>query len=100
MSNRITKRDLDATLARLLRETGRPALAWTPRADGRGSECNIGALFIESGSQTYGRAWALCETMNAGGGQNAILRARTAQGLYDTMHAYLRGYEDARKVRS
>lgn len=100
MANRITTKDLNVLLARLHRETGRPALEWTPREVGYGYECDIGALFFVPGSQPYGRAWALCETVDAGGAHRTMLRARTAAGLHAGMEAYLQGWTDALRVRS
>lgn len=100
MADRITTKDLNVLLARLHRETGRPALEWTPHEDGCGYKCDIGALFFVPGSQPNGRAWALCETVDAGGAHRTMLRARTAAGLHAGMEAYLQGWTDALRVRS
>lgn len=95
---RITITHLNRLLARLQRETGAPEMKWTPRADGKGSECPVGAYLINQGSQTYGYAWALAQTMSDGGSERTILRANTARGLYNMMHAYLDGYLAAPKA--
>jgi len=97
MADRITTKDLDALLARIQRETGRPALEWTPREDGCGHKCDIGALFVVPGSPTYGRAWALCTTMDRSGVHRVVLRARTAAALHAAMEAYLAGWADAKR---
>lgn len=92
---RITTKHLETLLQRLRREMGAPEMKWTPRPDGKGNECPVGALFIEPGSTTYGRAWALCETINEDGAGRTILRANTARELYNMMHAYLDGRDAA-----
>lgn len=92
---RITTKHLETLLQRLRRETGTPEMKWTPRADGKGSECPVGAYLINLGSQTYGNAWALAQTVNDGGGERTILRANTARELYNMMHAYMDGMDAA-----
>lgn len=92
---RITITHLNRLLARLQRETGAPAMEWTPRADGKGSQCPVGAYLINPGSQTYGYAWALAQTVSDGGGERTLLRANTARELYNMMHAYLDGMDAA-----
>lgn len=96
---RITTKHLETLLQRLRRETGAPEMRWTPRAGGKGNECPVGALFIEPGSTTYGRAWALCETVNESGAQKSILRASTARELYHLIHAYMDGMDAARRAQ-
>lgn len=89
MAYRITIKDLRGLLARLQREAGAPAMEWTPRADGKGKECPVGAYLINEGSTTYGRSWTLVQTVSEDGAERTILRARTARELYHLMHAYL-----------
>lgn len=99
MASRITHRDLRGMLARLRRETGTPEMRWASRADGKGSECPVGAYIIHQGSQAYGYAWELAQTVNDDGAERTILRARTARELYHLMHAYLDGMGAARSVQ-
>lgn len=95
---RITITHLNRLLARLQRETGAPEMKWTPRADGKGNECPVGAYLINEGSATYGRSWTLVQMVNDAGAERTILRANTARGLYNMMHAYLDGYLAAPKA--
>lgn len=95
---RITITHLNRLLARLQRETGAPEMKWTPRADGKCNECPVGAYLINEGSATYGRSWTLVQMVNDAGAERTILRANTARGLYNMMHAYLDGYLAAPKA--
>ena len=99
MSYRITIRDLRGLLARLQRETGAPEMKWTPRADGKGNQCPIGAYLINEGSATYGRSWTLVQMVNDAGAERTILCASTARELYNMMHAYMDGRNAARSVQ-
>ena len=98
MTHRITINDLRGLLVRLQRETGAPEMKWTPRADGKGSQCPVGAYLINEGSATYGRSWTLVQMVNDAGAEHTILRASTARELYNMMHAYLDGYLAAPKA--
>ena len=95
---RITITHLNRLLARLQRETGAPAMEWTPRAGGSGSQCPVGAYLINEGSATYGRAWTLVQMVNAEGGERTILRANTARELYHSIRAYMDGMDAARRA--
>lgn len=97
MSNRITMKDLRPVLARVVRETGAPQGALWIRTGSR-NVALVGALFIEQGSTTYGRAWTLSRMANASGGQSDVLRGRTAADLYHALHAYLQGWSDAKRA--
>lgn len=99
MSHKITINDLRGLLGRLQRETGAPEMKWTPRADGKGSQCPVGAYLINPGSQTNGHAWALAQMVSSDGAEHTILRARTARELYHMMHAYMDGMGAARRVQ-
>lgn len=96
---RITIKDLRGLLACLQRETGAPAMEWTPRADGKGSQCPVGAYLISEGSATCGRSWALSQTVNDAGAERTILRARTARELHHLIHAYMDGMDAARRAQ-
>lgn len=98
MSNRITAKDLRGLAERINAMTGSPPSAYT-RTDA-GSRANVGHYFIDAGSKTYGRAWALSRMMNAGGGQENILRASTAHELHQMIHAWLDGYREGWKEAS
>lgn len=97
MSYRITIRDLRGLLARVQRETGAPEMKWTPRPDGKGAQCPVGAYLINEGSAAYSRPWTLVQMVNDGGGERTILRANTARELYNMVHAYLDGMDAARR---
>lgn len=92
--SRTTMKDLQHSLALILRMTGRPAMSWTPRKD-VGSACPVGAYYIEKGSSTYGYWWKLVQTCNEGGGITTVLSAPTAAGLQIALRAWIAGYEQA-----
>lgn len=92
--SRITSSNLAALLARMVAATGAPTGDLYTKTDG-GVKARVGALFIEQGSRTYGRAWKVCRMVNEAGGEQTVLRAATAADLWYAMQAWLDGYEAA-----
>lgn len=92
---RITTKHLETLLQRLRREMGAPEMKWTPRPDGKGTQCPVGAYLINGGSAAYSRPWTLVQMVSDRGGERTLLRANTARELYNMMHAYLDGRDAA-----
>ncbi len=93
--SRITMKALEAVVARLNRVTGSPAEAWTtPDSDPRRMVANIGHYYVDG---AYGGV-ALYRMANEQGGVSDVFRVGHVPKarLYDLMHAYLRGFEEAR----
>lgn len=71
MSNRVKTSDLQRLVDEISRKQGRPLKPWTPRADGKGSVANVGALYLDCNG-IYG-GWDLCEILNPGGGTHSLI---------------------------
>ena len=93
---RITIKNLTALLGLMMRELGTPEGPSYTRQGDR-NVATVGKLLIQSGSSTFGNAWALCQIMNEQGGQRDILRAGSARELFSLMHAYRDGYAAAKR---
>jgi hypothetical protein len=93
--DRITTVNLRAVMARMQREMGIPdGPVWT--RDERGNNrARVGALVLEPGSRTYGRAWCIAQMCNEAGGERNLLRGSTARELWDAAQAWLDGYDAA-----
>ena len=89
---RISRRDLDATVRLLNELTGNPTEPYRLAESGRWVP-NPGAYLLSS---AYG-GWALHQ-MAPGGGERDVLSTGhiPARELYDRMHAYRYGVQDAR----
>lgn len=90
--DKITIKQLEWLRDVIARELGRPQFHCV------GGAWQLGALLIEQGSRTNGITWKLAEITTPCGGENDILRAWSARELFDLMHAYLRGIQDARRT--
>lgn len=86
MSNRITQRDLDGTVARLNTALDRPAESWVKGDDGR-YHANIGNLHLDG---AYG-GWELHEMVTDGGGIHVLSSGGhvSKRELYQQLHAML-----------
>jgi hypothetical protein len=95
---RITVKNLNGVMHLMALTLGIPeGPLWTPRPDGKGSQSRIGALVLQQGSRYYGNAWAISQIMNEGGGENTLLRAHSARELFDAAHAWIAGYDAAKR---
>ena len=93
---RITIKHLRALAARLNTITGSPMEYASPRTQGVPFSANIGNYHI---SQAYG-GYCLHRVANHGGGVSCPLSSGhiPARDLYERMHAYIRGMDDARSA--
>jgi len=93
---RVTEDQLSRTVEMMARVIGAPdGPAWIKFPDGT-VRARVGALVLEPGSRTYGRAWKVCRLVNEGGGEHALLSAGSAADLRAAIFAYLEGYRDGR----
>ena len=90
------QKTMDAMAASIAKELNRPEKIGQTE-NGNGFVYNKGALRIERGSKTYGRAWKLVEITNEHGGENDLLRSKTSAGLCNLMIAMLRGIRMGRE---
>jgi len=92
---RITIKDLDAVCARLNRVTDSPLEPYVQDSTGRYT-AQVGNYHI---SRAYG-GFCLHRMVNDGGGVSSPLSSGhiPARELYERMHAYLKGFEDAREA--
>ncbi len=92
---RITIKDLEAVCSRLNRVTGSPPFPWDQSEDGR----NVAAVGNYHISRAYG-GFCLHRMVNDGGGVSSPLSSGhiPARELCERMHAYLKGFEDAREA--
>lgn len=93
MTTRITRKDLDAAVARLNKLTGSPADPYTLGADGR-HHANPGNYHL---SGAYG-GWNVHRMVNEGGGVSCPISHGhiPARELFGLIHAYIKGIETAR----
>jgi hypothetical protein len=89
MSDRITRKQLEALADLLNIATNSPPQPWTPTAEG--PRANIGNFYV---SGAYG-GFCLHRIVNDGGGVTTPLSMGhiPARRLYEQMHAYLSGIE-------
>lgn len=89
--NRITIKTLRSLCDALNRQTGSPLVPWL--RVGERNVAQIGCYIIDC---AYG-GYQLARIMNEGGGQTSPLGLGfgTARELYDKIHAYMQGMEDA-----
>ena len=87
--NRITRKNLEALVDVINKETGSPATSWTRHADGT-LTANIGNYHI---SGAYG-GYSLQRICSAGGGVSDVVSSGhiKARDLYERMHAFLAGW--------
>lgn len=92
--DRITRKHLDALVARINTVMGTPAEPYRRREDDSGVIANVGNYHI---SGAYG-GWCLHQMVNEGGGVRSVFGVGhvPARQLYDQMQAYMRGIEDGR----
>jgi hypothetical protein len=97
MSNRITESDLRAVISRMCRAMDIPDGPVWERDENGNNRARVGALLLESGSQTCGINWKICQMCNEGGGERILLRGVTARELYDAAQNWLAGYDYAQE---
>lgn len=92
--DRITVKQLRGLCNTLNRITGNPAEPYGKTADGK-FRANIGSYFIDG---AYG-GWELQRICSEGGGVDTPLSTGhcSARELYNAIHAYIRGLEDAKR---
>lgn len=94
MASRITIKDLRPAVERLNRMTGNPTEPYTRKDDGS-FVCNIGNYHL---SQAYG-GYQVQQMLTDGGGVTTPITCGhvPARECYETLHAFIRGYEQARR---
>jgi len=97
--NRITVKDLEALRDLMALEFGRPN-GPTYTREGERNVALVGKLIISRGSSLNGLAWGLSEITNERGGERSLLKAGSARELFNLMHAYRAGFEDAKEAQS
>lgn len=89
--------EIKNALIALRRELRARDLRWTRTGDG-GRYCNIGAIYLQKGSRTYGHAWAVMRTIDGDGAAYSLIRARTAPELLAKIWAFVDGYRAAKNA--
>jgi hypothetical protein len=94
MTNRITRKTLDAIVARINTMTNSPLEAYTKDADGK-YHAAIGNFHI---SGSYG-GYALHRMVTDGGGVTDVFNVghQSARNMADRMYAFVRGLEFAKQ---
>jgi hypothetical protein len=94
MTNRITRKTLDAIVARINTMTNSPSEAYTKDAEGK-YRANIGNFHI---SGSYG-GYALHRMVTDGGGVTDVFNVghQSARNMADRMYAFVRGLEFAKQ---
>lgn len=89
MTDRITRRDLEAVVARINRATDSPEVSYVREGDRFTAQ--IGNYHLDG---AYG-GWALSRMMNEGGGVTDVFRSghMPKRELYNRMQAFLDGLE-------
>ena len=94
--NRITMRDLEATVRRINDLAGTPHTCWVKTENvNRPFTANIGCYHL---SGAYG-GYSLVQMVNDGGGERTIIGGHMPKReLYERMHAFIRGLETNRSA--
>ncbi len=88
---RVSEAQLDTLAMRINRMTASPTEGWAKGPNGENIS-KVGHYHIEYSGGTV----ALCRMANTGGATTGILLGNTKAELLGLMHAYIKGYSDAR----